>query len=174
MALQSRSEHTFSWWHQGVFLYDRAYVWSEDHREYTEAASGEWLDQSTSGGVTYVSPGGSAFTAENVPLTVEVHDTPPPAPPDDAESIGEFDLILPSGELAMEESGGGSDDNVLALPDGEWRARWSGFGEAAADELDEVEIDKSTERPDRYLLQLWPRSEPAGVASIRSVRDSWP
>jgi hypothetical protein len=167
MAVRSSIEHTFSWWHQGVFIYDRAYDWSEDSREFTEAASGEWLDQSVSGGVTFISPGGGIFGSDNAPLTIEVHDMPPPPPADDAESVGEFDLTLPSGELVMEESGGGSDDNAVALPEGEWRARWSGFGEAAAEELDRVETDATTERPDRYLLQIWPRTRPAGVARIR-------
>jgi hypothetical protein len=167
MAIRSRIEHTFSWWHQGVFLYDRTYEWSEDSRELTEAASGEWLDQSISGGVTYISPGGAVFGSDDAPLAIEVHDTSPPPPADDAESVGEFDLVLPSGELVMEESGGGSDDNVVILPPGEWRARWSGFGEARAEELEAAGTDAGAQRPDRYLLQLWPRAQPAGVTRIR-------
>jgi hypothetical protein len=167
VAIRSRTEQTFSWWHQGVFLYDRAYEWSEDAREYIEAASGEWLGQSVSGGVTYVSPGGAVFGSDDAPLTVEVHDTAPPPPAEDAESVGEFDLELPSGELVMEESGGGSTDDVLVLPKGEWRARWSGFGEAAAEALDGMEAGDGTDRPDRYLLQIWPRTRRAGVVRIR-------
>jgi len=167
MAILSRTEHTFSWWHQGVFLYDRAYEWSEDSTEYSEAASGEWLDQSASRGVTFISPGGAIFGSDDAPLTIEVHDAPPAAPADDADSVGEFDLTLPSGQLVMEESGGGSDDNAVVLPKGEWRARWSGFGEVAAEEMDGVEAGAATERPDRYVLQIWPRTQQAGVVRIR-------
>jgi hypothetical protein len=167
MAIRSRIEHTFSWWHQGVFLYDRAYEWSDDWGEYTEAASGEWLDQSVSGGVTYVSPGGATFGSDDAPLTIEVHDAAPPPPADDAESVGEFDLTLPSGELVMEESGGGSADNAVALPAGEWRVRWSGFGEAAAEERDRLGTGDANERPDRYVLQIWPRTQRTAVARLR-------
>jgi hypothetical protein len=162
MAIQSRIEHTFSWWHQGVFLYDRAYEWSEDSREYTEAASGQWIDQSVSGGVTFISPGGAIFGSDDAPLTIEVHDAPPPPAAGEADSVGEFDLALPSGELVLEESGGGAGDNAVVLPKGEWRARWSGFGEVAAEQR-----AAAAERPDRYVLQLWPRTQPAGVARIR-------
>jgi hypothetical protein len=169
MAIRSSTEQTFSWWHQGVFLFDRAYEWSDDSREYTEAASGEWLDQSSSGGVTYISPGGAAFAGDDAPLKVEVHDTLPAPPAGDADHVGEFDLTLASGELVMEESGGGAGATVVSLPEGEWRARWSGFGEAAAEELDKRNTDEPAERPDRYLLQIWPRTEPGGVARIRGV-----
>jgi hypothetical protein len=161
--MAERIEHTFSWWHQGVFLYDRAYEWSDDSSEYTEAAAGEWLGQSVSGGVTFVSPGGAIFGSDDAPLTIEVRDAPPPPPADDAESVGEFDLTLRSGELVMEESGGGSGDNAVTVPRGEWRARWSGFGEAAAVEFEGA----GTARPDRYLLQLWPRTQRAGVSRLR-------
>jgi hypothetical protein len=90
------------------------------------------------------------------PLTIEVHDRSPPPLADDAESVGEFDLTLPSGELVMEESGGGSDDNAVILPQGEWRARWSGFGEAAAEERDGVDTEEGKERPDRYAFRSGP------------------
>jgi hypothetical protein len=43
-------------------LFDRAYVWSEDFSEYTEAASGTWLGQSQSRAVTFVSPGSAVFS----------------------------------------------------------------------------------------------------------------
>ena len=113
-------------------LFDRTYDWSEDFAEYTEAASGAWLGQSKSRGVTCVSPGGAVFDSEDAPLVVELLDRPPVLA-EDAERIGEFDLLLPSGELVMEESGGGGGETVLPLSPGDWRARWSGFGERAAE-----------------------------------------
>ena len=106
-----------------MFLFDRAYAWSDDFDEYVEATStGSWLGQSSTRGVTFVSPGGGIFASEDAPLTLEVLDGPPPVD-DDAESIGEFDLLLPSGELVMEESGGEGGETVLSVPAGEWRAR---------------------------------------------------
>src|SRR4051794_23646262 len=134
-SMDSRSEHRFSWWQQGVLLFDDAYEWTDDRAECVEAAStGAWLGQSRSGGATYVSPGGAVFGSVDAPLTVEVSQAPPPGEPD-AESVGEFDLVLPSGRLILEESGGGSRRTTVELPAGEWRARWSGFGEAAAEAL---------------------------------------
>src|SRR5215217_1479080 len=76
-VVQPRTEHRFSWWHQGVFLFDRAYAWSDDCSEYIEAASGPWLGQSHSREVTFVSPGGAVFSSEDAPLVVEVLDEPP-------------------------------------------------------------------------------------------------
>ena len=141
-------------------LFDRSYAWSNDFSEYTEAATGAWLGQSRSRGVTYVSPGGAVFSSEEAPLTVEVLDVPPELQ-EEAESAGEFDLLLPSGELVMEESGGGGGETVVPLPAGEWRARWSGFGEAAAEEF------QDDPRPDHYLLQIWPLGEPGRVVILR-------
>src|SRR4051794_12124118 len=129
-------------------LFDRTNVWSEDFSEYTEAASGAWLGQSQSRAVTFVSPGGAEFSSEGAPLVVDVLDGPPELG-DEAESVGEFDLLLPSGELVMEESGGGGRETVLALPPGDWRARWSGFGERAAEEREYVEPADAGPRPDR-------------------------
>ena len=146
-------------------LFDRAYVWSEDCSEYVEAAaSGAWLGQSRSRAVTCVSPGGAMFSSKGAPLTVELLDGPPDVP-EDAESVGEFDLLLSSGELVMEESGGGGSETVLPLPPGDWRARWSGFGERAAEarEYDEP----AGPRPDHYLLQLWPLHAPGPVKILR-------
>jgi hypothetical protein len=147
-----------------VLLFDRAYAWSEDFSEYTEAASGAWLGQSRSRAVTFVSPGGAVFSSEDAPLTVEVLDEPPDLS-GEADSVGEFELLLPSGELVMEESGGGGGETVLRLPPGEWRARWSGFGQAAAEKREYSE--QSGPRPDRYLLQLWPRLSPEPVSILR-------
>ena len=128
MSLQRRSEHRFSWWHQGVLLFDRDYEWSQNFDEYVEAASGAWLDQSRSGGVTFVSPGGAVFDSEHAPLTLEVHDGEPPVE-QGAESVGDFELRVRSGVLVMEESGGGERRTEVPVPGGTWRARWSGFGE---------------------------------------------
>ena len=167
MSRQLCSEHRFSWWHQGVTLFDRDYEWSEGFDEYIEAGSGEWLDQSRSGGVTYVSPGGALFDSADAPLTVEVHDTEPPIEPE-AESVGDFDLCVLSGVLVIEESGGTEGRTELSVPVGAWRARWSGFGETALEEQDFSERGVQKPRPDRYLLQLWPTSAPAPVIRLRS------
>jgi hypothetical protein len=147
-------------------LFDRTYIWSEDFSEYTEAASGGWLGQSQSGAVTFVSPGGAVFSSEEAPLTVELLDGPPELPRE-AESVGEFDLLVPSGELVMEESGGGDGETVLPLPPGDWRARWSGFGEGTAEEREYTEHAEAGPRPDRYLLQLWPLRSPGSVVILR-------
>lgn len=96
-------------------LFDRNYEWSEECKEYEEAASGEWLDQSRSGGVTYVSPGGAVFDSEDAPLTLEVHDAEP-AVHEMAESVGDFGLSAGSGILVMEESGGGERTTQLPIP----------------------------------------------------------
>ena len=162
-----RSEHRFSWWHQSVMLFDRDYEWSEGFGEYVEAGSGEWLDQSRSGGVTCVSPGRAVFDSEDAPLTVEVHDAEPSIEPE-AESVGDFDLRVPSGVLVIEESGGTEAHTELSVPVGTWRARWSGFGETALEEQAFSERGVHTPRPDRYVLQLWPASAPAPVSRLRS------
>jgi hypothetical protein len=166
MVVHARTEHRFSWWHQGVMLFDRTYVWSDDFSEYTEAASGAWLGQSQSRAVTFVSPGGAVFGSDDAPLTVELLDGPP-EPSKEADSVGEFDLLLPSGELVMEESGGGSGETLLQLRSGDWRARWSGFGERAAEEREYTDQPEAAPRPDRYLLQLWPLRTPGPVAILR-------
>ena len=70
-------------------------------RGYTQAASGAWLGQSESRAVSCVSPDGAVFGSEDAPLTVEVLDGPPELS-EEAESVGEFDLLVPSGELVME------------------------------------------------------------------------
>ena len=167
MSLQRRSEHRFSWWHQGVLLFDRDYEWSENFDEYVEAASGAWLDQSRSGGVTFVSPGGAVFDSEHAPLTLEVHDGEPPVE-QGAESVGDFELRVRSGVLVMEESGGGERRTEVPVPGGTWRARWSGFGETALEKQDSSERGVQDPRPDHYLLQLWPTSAPAPVTRLRS------
>lgn len=100
MALERRTEHLFSWWHQGVMLFDRDYPWSDGFDEYAEAPSGEWLDQSRSGGVTFVAPGGAVFDSKEAPLTLEVHSGEPPID-EEVESIGEFDLRVTSGVLEL-------------------------------------------------------------------------
>jgi len=147
-------------------LFDRTYVWSEDFTEYTEAASGAWLGQSRSRAVTFVAPGGAVFGSEDAPLTVEGLDGPPELPRE-AESVGEFDLLVPSGELVMEESGGGGGETVLPMPPGEWRARWCEFGESSAEEREYAEQPEAGPRPDRYLLPLWPLRSPGTVVILR-------
>ena len=165
MALTQSSEHRFSWWHQGIFVFDRDYEWSESFDEYTEI-SGDWLDQSRSGGVTFISPGGAVFDSEDAPLRLEVHDAAPPVE-QDAETVGEFDLQVRSGVLVLEESGGGERRTEVPAPCGTWRARWSGFGELALEEQDFGERGVRDPRPDRYLLQLWPSAAPAPLARLK-------
>ena len=147
-------------------LFDRTYEWSDDFAEYTEAAAGPWLGQSQSRAVTFVSPGGAVFSSEDAPLTVEVHDGPPELS-HQADGVGEFDLLLPSGQLVMEESGGGGGETVLPLPPGEWRARWSGFGQEAAEAREYTEQAEADDPPDHYLLQLWPLRLPEPVVIVR-------
>jgi hypothetical protein len=164
----SRSEHRFSWWHQGVVLFDESYEWSEERAQSVEAAGFAWLGQSRTRGATYISPGGAVFGSVDAPLTVEVGDEIPTLDPD-AESVGEFDLLLPSGRLVLEESGGGERRTIVEVPAGEWRARWSGFGEREAEALWREERRSDDARPDRYLLQLWPRTSPRGVVVERGL-----
>jgi hypothetical protein len=166
VVVQFRTEHRFSWWHQGVMLFDRTYAWSDDFSEYTEAASGAWLGQSQSRAVTFVSPGGAVFSSEAAPLIVEVLDGPPERS-NEADSVGEFDLLLPSGELVLEESGGGGHETAVPVPPGEWRARWSGFGQTAAETREYTERSEDDPRPDHYLLQLWPLRLPGPVVILR-------
>src|SRR4051794_8180849 len=167
--MSARSEYRFSWWHQGVLLFDHDYRWSEDRKECLESAwTDAWLGQSSSGGATYVSPAGAVFGSVDAPLSVEVVDAPPPGEPE-ADSVGEFDLLLPSGRLVLEESGGGVRSTTIDLPAGEWRARWSGFGEAAAEALAHEDGQLGADRPDRYLLQLWPRNAPRRVVIERGL-----
>jgi hypothetical protein len=55
----------------------------------------------------------------------------------------------------------------VPVPVGAWRARWSGFGEAALEAQGFSERGVQEPRPDRYLLQLWPTSAPAPVTRLR-------
>ena len=111
-------------------------------------------------------PRRSGPTSEHAPLIVELLDGPPELP-SDADSVGEFDLLVPSGELVMEGSGGGGGETVLRLPPGDWRARWSGFGERTAEHREYTEQLEAGPRPDRYLLQLWPLRSPGSVVILR-------
>jgi hypothetical protein len=162
-----RSEHRFSWWRQGVLLFDDDYQWSAGRTECAEAElTGAWLGQSRSGGVTYVSPGGAMFGSADARLTVEVLDKAPRKRPK-ADSIGDFDLSLPSGRLRLEEADGDGRETTIDVPSGDWRARWSGFGEAAAEALSYEQRRTPATRPDHYLLQLWPRTAAEVIAIDR-------
>jgi hypothetical protein len=55
----------------------------------------------------------------------------------------------------------------VELPVGDWRARWSGFGEVAAEAVAHEQRRDDASRPDRYLLQLWPRGSRHGVVITR-------
>jgi len=166
VSLQRRSEHRFSWWHQGVLLFDRDYEWSEPFDEYLEAGSGAWLDQSRSRGVTFIAPGGAVFDSTDAPLTLEVHDNEPPLHLE-AQSVGDFDLHVRSGVLVLEESGETDGYTEVPVPRGQWRARWSGFGEAELEHQAFSQRGVQEPRPDRYLLQIWPTSAPAPVTRRR-------
>src|SRR5687768_7371551 len=106
--------------------------------------------------------GGAVFSSDDAALIVERLDGPPERS-NEADNVGEFDLLVPSGELVMEESGGGGGETVLPLPPGEWRARWSGFGQTAAEAREYTEQSEGDPRPDHYLLQLWPLGLPGRV-----------
>ena len=119
-----------------------------------------------SGGVTFVSPGGAVFDSEDAPLAIEAHDSEP-AIVEEAESIGDFDLRVPSGCLVLEESGGGGGRAEMPVPIGVWRARWSGFGEKALEKQGISEQGVGDPRPDHYLLQLWPASAAVPITRLR-------
>ena len=150
-----------------MLLFDEDFDCSDERAERVEAEwTGAWLGQSRSGGVTYVSPGGAMFGSTEARLIVEVlHSAPRKRAK--ADSVGDFDLSLPSGRLRVEEADGDGRSTTIELPSGDWRARWSGFGEAAAEALGHERRRTAAMRPDHYLLQLWPRTVSQGVAISR-------
>lgn len=163
MAIRSSAEYRFGWWHQGLMLYDHDYVWSNDFHEITDIDFDQWLAQDPSRAVTFVAPGGELFGGFGAPLVVELLDAEPsPAP--DAESVADFDLVVTSGRVDLAPSGGMEGITTIEVPAGQWRARWSGFGETAATERAFPEdVLEGHDRPDRYMLQLWPLDLPGAV-----------
>jgi hypothetical protein len=148
-------------------MHDHEYRWSEDSHEITDIDFTEWLAQDPSRAVTFIAPGGDLFGGFDAPLTVQVLPSEP-AVAGEAESVADFDLVAPSGRVDLAPSGGMEGLTTIAVPPGQWRARWSGFGETAATEKAyPTDVLKGTDRPDRYLLQLWPLDSPAPVVVRR-------
>lgn len=167
MPIVSAAEHRFAWWHQGLFAYDESYDWSST--EIDEIDFTRWIGQDSSRAVTFVAPGAELFGSSDAPLRVELHDGEPPVE-GEAETVADFDLDVPSGRLALQASGGG-ELTVIDVPAGSWRARWSGFGERAAVERAGPDgLLTASDRPDRYVLQLWPRRENAVLQIARDLQ----
>jgi ribosomal protein L34E len=147
-------------------LFDRSHVWSEDFSEYTEAAPGAWLGQSHARAVTFVSPSGAVFGSEAAPLTVELLDGPPELS-HEAASVGEFDLLLPSGELVIGRvrRRGWQDRCAAAARPVAGALEW--LRRDAAEAREYSEQSEAAPRPDRYLLQLWPLRSPGPVVTLR-------
>jgi hypothetical protein len=159
----ARTEYRFSWWHQGLMIFDHDYEWSDDSHEITDIEMSAWIAQDPTRSVTFVAPCGELFGSAEAPLTVEVL-AAEPAVESSAESVGDLDLVVTSGRLDLLPSGGGEGPITIDVPIGEWRARWSGFGEQVAiEQAYPSDVLQGAERPDRYLLQLWPSEFPAGV-----------
>ena len=168
MRLGERREYRFAWWHQGVLIYDHGYDWSERSPEIERVDFSRWIGQEPSRSVTFVSPGGDLFGGSEAPLLVEALKAEPPVSAD-AESVGDFDLVAHSGRVDLASSGGMDDVTTIEVPAGQWRARWSGFGETAATEQAfPADVLNGADRPDRYLLQLWPLEHPRPVVVQRS------
>ena len=160
------TSYHFSWWHQGLFIHDEGYDWPGD--PISALDFGSWLAQDPSRALTFVSPCREMFGSSDAPLRVELLDTEP-ALDEAAESIADFDLVAPSGHVMLVPSGGADEGTItIDVPPGEWRARWSGFGEAAAIEqaFPEDMLDGS-ERPDFYVLQIWVLETPSAVVIHR-------
>ncbi len=118
--------------------------------------------------LTFVSPCGEMFGSSGAPLRVELLDAEPPVD-EAAESVADFDLVAPSGRVMLVPSGVAHEGTItIEGPPGEWRARWSGFGEAAAIEraFPEDMFDGS-HRPDSYVLQIWVLGTPSDVVIHR-------
>jgi hypothetical protein len=164
--MATTTSYRFSWWHQGLFLHDEGYEWPGDPIAVMDF--GVWLAQDPSRALTFVSPCHEMFAASDAPLRVELLDAEPPMD-EAAESVADFDLVAPSGSLMLVPSGGADEGTItIEVPPGESRARWSGFGEAAAIQqaFPEDRLD-GPERPDSYALQIWPLVTPSGVVIHR-------
>jgi hypothetical protein len=164
--MPAMTSYRFSWWHQGLFMHDERYDWPGD--PISAIDFGAWLAQDPSRALTFVSPCGEMFGSSNAPLRLELLDAEPPID-EAADSVGDFDLMAPSGRVMLVPSGGADDGTITVdVPAGEWRARWSGFGEAAALELAFPEdVLDSPDRPDSYVFQIWPIVTPSPVVVHR-------
>lgn len=156
----------FAYDYSQLYLYDAAREWSSDGNTYLDA-----LDAATESGLTVGAHSDVVDVLmprqENFGSAIEVTLTAT-APPirDGADHIVEFDLLLPSGRLVLEGSGGSGKDEVTTGP-GSYRARLTGYEFDAA-------VAWSYGDPgnpgDRYLLELWPTS----VEEAPLERRRWP
>jgi hypothetical protein len=85
---------------------------------------------------------------------------------DDADHVIEFDLVLPSGRLVLEGSGGSGMEELM-LPPSNYRARLS---RKEFDAAAEWRYEDEGNPADSYLLELWPASEERPPAELRR----WP
>lgn len=91
-----------------------------------------------------------------VPVELEIRDSPPADPFDEWDHVAEASLDLPSGLLEIHECTGGSID-ILTLPPGTYRVRacFGGLGTLSEDRMD---------GDDRYRIVLWPA--PAAAVEV--------
>jgi hypothetical protein len=146
---------TFQYDYSQLYIYDSTREWSPQRTEYLEA-----LDDANQAGlsvgarhgvVDVLMPRQENFTAS---LLIRVLSSSPPVRAD-ADHIVDFDLLLPSGRVTLEGSGGAGVFEVTLAPDS-YRARLTGerFDDAAA-----WSYDDPGPPPDSYTLELWPCAE---------------
>lgn len=92
----------------------------------------------------------------DVPVTLDLAETPPALDLDAWDHVAEASVDLPSGRLEIHECTGGSVD-ILEVAPGSYRVRtcFTGLGTLSEDGLD---------GDDRYHLTLWPA--PAGPVEV--------
>ena len=141
----------FAYDYNQVYLYDAATDFGSEENAYVDA-----LDAATATGLTVGVSAGVVDVLmprqENFGATMDVrvaHEEPPIR--DEADHVIEFDLVLPSGRLVVEGSGGAGMEEVK-LPPGAYRARLSGSG---FDDASEWRYDSDGGPVDSYLLELW-------------------
>lgn len=156
----------FAYDHNQLYLYDAETDFGPEANAYVDA-----LDAATATGLTVgVSAGVVDLLMprrENFGASVEVRGaSEEPALRDDADHVVEFDLLLSSGRLVLEGSGG-SGMEELSLSPGHYRARLSGKEfDAAAQWRYEDEGNPA----DSYVLELWTASEERPPVELRR----WP
>ena len=144
----------FAYDYRQVYLYDAAMKWSDDSDEYLRALDDAERRGSTvglAGGlVDIVMPRQDNFHCQ---LGVETSNSAPGLEGrDDWDHVVEFSVLLPTGKLVLEGSGGCEKSQVDLAP-GLFRARWSGRNFVAAADWNYGDEDNP---PDEYRLQLWP------------------
>ena len=118
MTSSEHREYRFSWWHQGLLMYDHEYEWTEGSSEIERVDFSRWIGQEPSRSVTFISPGGDLFGSSEAPLFVEVLEAEPVIE-SDAERVGDFDLLAQSGRVDLAASGGMDDVTTIEVPPGE-------------------------------------------------------